>query len=377
MTLIARVELDHINAYLGDLLLSKDGDASTPVDIPAADNINALLPEHCTRAISGLHQKISLLSDRLTVAWAGSYIQARAMMRDLLQLEAEGKLGLDQIQNHILSVPESERNDLSLLVSVCTPDKSGGSGVYVENIEYNAIHLRREGERHVVAGSGSDAFLNLLPQITDQLEKFPAESDDAFIQIEAASLAMAAEFIGHEMLIGTNLLDWWGGGFEVAVLRDQKFTKLGNILHTFWRVEKSEERCSLWLKPTFIKYDYFNEALIIQKLHCAVSAPQKVKLISHDYRVFTPVFKQRSDYDFTSFPLPSLTYDHLCCYVMIEQPQNEYSSCVSTYYNQQPFKVEMASEGLSLSFQGMLLNDLEKSVSSNLGAPTTFLGLRG
>ena len=67
------------------------------------------------------------------------------------------------------------------------------------------------------------------------------------------------------MLTGQNLAEWWGGGIEIAVLREAKFVKLGNVLDTIWIVEYSD-KARLWLRPIFLKYDYFHDVLVIQSL---------------------------------------------------------------------------------------------------------------
>ena len=104
MTLIARSVFNGVPSYFGDLLLSREHNGEHfQMDIPALRNINNQLPDNADRQISGMAQKLNRLSDRLFVSWAGSYIQARAMLRDLKELEeATDNLTRDQIMEMIM-----------------------------------------------------------------------------------------------------------------------------------------------------------------------------------------------------------------------------------------------------------------------------------
>ena len=97
MTLIARARIGSVPVYWGDLLLSMKGDNARPVNIPAADNVNALLPTKRSRSISGTTQKLNIISDRLIIAWAGNHIHARATIREIADLERAGKLCRENI----------------------------------------------------------------------------------------------------------------------------------------------------------------------------------------------------------------------------------------------------------------------------------------
>lgn len=373
MTLIARMTFSDTPAYLGDLLLSRAGEHLDKVDIPAADDINSLLPAERTRSISGLRQKLNILSDRLIVAWCGSSLQARVAMREMLEMEEKGTLSHDNLIAYIDNANPKDVDDLSLLATICTPDGNGQGGLHFEHFDFNFTQMNNETEDHSVSGTGSDTFLEILPQATNGLKKTARETNEAFIQLESLALGIANQFIGREILTGQNLLHWWGGGIEVATLRDAKFQKTGNVLHTFWIVDPDHN--SLFLKPTFLKYDYFNDALVIQKFDCRPSNG-KIAVKAHDYRIYTPLLKGPNVYNFAEFPLPPLTYDHLCCHLQSRKSDGEFDSVNFCFYNQQPFLLTPMRDRLAFSFERSFLLDMEATSSKLADKYCRFVGLK-
>ncbi len=185
MTLIARMSFEDIPSYLGDLLLSREGKHTQIVDIPAARNINSLLPTSATRSIIALRQKVNILSDELIVAWAGSYSQARVAMRDMLQMQQNGRLNNQSFEEYINAADPRDINDLSLLATKCTPSNNGQHGVTFEHIDFNFNEMKKNGEAHATCGSGTDTFFNIIPQVTKSLRRVKRGSSKAFTQVEA------------------------------------------------------------------------------------------------------------------------------------------------------------------------------------------------
>lgn len=356
MTLIARARFGSVPIYFGDLLLSKEGDNARPVNIPAADDINALLSASRSRSVSGICQKLNMISDRLIVAWAGNFVHARAAIREIADLERAGELCRGNIRVVLDRIPLSEKNDISLVGSVCSPE-SGSDRVLIEHFNYRANKHTDTEQEIVISGSGEGAFMEILPQTISQ-EPPPIDEHKRFFWAENIGLVMAAELIGHEITIGSNLLDWWGGGIEVATYENGKFVKHGNVLHTFWHQNLSKSNDGIHLDPKFIKYDYFHDALVIQKFECDFTGEGKVSVTAHDYRVYTPLLKSRHDYEFASFPWYDLGYQTLHCYVIVDGDQTGPWSFVKTFRGSCPFEVALEDEGLRISFEDKFIREL-------------------
>lgn len=111
-----------------------------------------------------------------------------------------------------------------------------------------------------------------------------------------------------------------GGGIEIASFRDGGIMKIGNILHTFWRAAPADGQYNLRLIPNFIKYDYFHDALLVQKYAGRISAAQTFQLDTQAIDVVLPPLRSSDEYDFAAIPPPDLSYDHLAVYVFVELP---------------------------------------------------------
>src|SRR5690606_12130853 len=112
MTLIASYQSGNEIVMIGDLILSSQKQSSD-AELPSrfAGGLALENPHIC-----GLTQKITILSDRLVAAWAGSYIVARSILKSLQSESAKLKTGkdiLDAIATFELS--EAELNSVSFI----------------------------------------------------------------------------------------------------------------------------------------------------------------------------------------------------------------------------------------------------------------------
>src|SRR5262249_5218892 len=129
MTMIARIIRDRVPIYLGDLLLSGEGNGNRDLDIPAIAKINARLPGGTSRSVIGLTQKLNLISDRLVVAWAGNVLQARLLIREISEAVAGGASTWQEVGHVLQQTPESDRNDVSLIGSILVPSQGPKLGL--------------------------------------------------------------------------------------------------------------------------------------------------------------------------------------------------------------------------------------------------------
>ena len=381
MTLIARSNFKGVSFYLGDLLLSSEVKSGDAIDIPAANDINKLLPESSSRHVSGMVQKLNVLSDRLIVAWAGSYIQALSMIRELSELDRSvTNLRRANIKKLIMSVPENDRDELSLIGSVCVSNHKQEGDLYIEHFSYQTTKCTRPGEVIHVAGSGAKNIIDLIPRIVDGRPP-PSSLDEGLYEwVKQTALGVLGQLVGQEMLLGQNILDWWGGAFEIATIEDQTFKKVENTLFTFWRLlpDESGKFMDLRLIPKFLKYDYFSDVLIIQILDCEITDDEKLKIKSHDCRLYTPIHRtSKWEYDFSKLTLPALQHTTLCCFTLFDNKGN--IECGSRIYHGaaggMPFRVEILEEGLALSFQNQLIYALEADAQQAAGTPVKFTHL--
>jgi hypothetical protein len=382
MTLIARINFRGVPLYIGDLLISRKGKTAEKVDIPASTDINAKLPADAARSVTGLQQKINIIDDRLIISWAGSLLQARALIRDIRAAVEQGASSFEDIGEVVENVPMTDRNELSLIGTILTPDVEQPGGIHLSHFNYCADRLVLDDVVVRAAGTGADDLFELLPQMvaSNPPPNCDRESEQFFRWIAGQGYMLAASFIGYETSTGQNLLDWWGGAFEVATLTGGKFQKISNVLHTIWRaVRVDQKKYEIQLSPKFIKYDYFNDALVAQTMNVSFNQLNgKAITEDHSFRIYTSLLKSRSDYDFSKFKFPTFSHSTLCCYVLLEPQDTNLGNFVRIYHNSggnTPFRLKARSNDIQFSFRGDLLKDLETAVSTATGLPATFCSI--
>jgi hypothetical protein len=208
------------------------------------------------------------------------------------------------------------------------------------------------------------------------------EDNENLLWAVRQGLALAAPLVGYEASTGNNILNWWGGAIEIAGVANRRFQKATNILHTIWRATRTDDnRYEIKLVPKFIKYDYFEDVLLVQTLD--LSDPPITgagDIIEHALRCYTPLLKNSRQYDFSKLVIPDFNHRTLCCYVSMTPKRSE-GDFVRIYHSGKgdtPFRVSPSVRSISgqpmalFSFQDRLKIDLEKAITSATGLSAHF-----
>jgi hypothetical protein len=326
MTLIARSEINGIPFYTADTLLSSAVEPDSmglvrgkhkTIAIPAATDINAFLTSDSKRTITGMVQKLNILSDRLIVAWAGSLVQARAMLRDLAALDKSSDVLTDELVREVIEgVPEHERNDLVLIGSISRKDPHGR--ILVSHFHYRAEMVSEVGEEHVVAGTGRPEFMEFLSDMRPTLsERLKCVGSGQFESVERLGFLAFGHFVGQDIVRGNNLRDWWGGAFEVATFREGSFRKLTeSTVILFFQLTESERQLLLEMIPILIKYDYVDDSLFIQQLRGEFSADTTLASMSYGLYLCTPLLGEVPPLTLVEDILLNFKHTTLCCFII-------------------------------------------------------------
>jgi hypothetical protein len=189
------------------------------------------------------------------------------MLSALRQLDHQGKLSLASFDDMLTNTPD--RNNLSLLGTIIEPKRLGAR---LYSFSYGATQRSVKGGMFRAAGSGEPAFRTFLPKLL-QLIPTPISDDDLYEWGDLFALNLASNFLGRELFTGKNLVDMWGGGFEVAAFQTNgSFAKLDEVLFIFFGVilsPKGDEGAIRFL-PLLIKNQYFEDALIVRITECEI-----------------------------------------------------------------------------------------------------------
>jgi hypothetical protein len=127
----------------------------------------------------------------------------------------------------------------------------------------------------------------------------------------------------EEYRTGRTIFNRWGGGFEAVTCSQLtgRFEKVGDILHTFWRMREHEDD-SLAFMPMFYKTTYWREALIVHSAQLDETSADTFQLISNDLILVPPLLRQIRDYDLREYGKADFSYRAICCHILIEKNDN-------------------------------------------------------
>ncbi len=194
--------------------------------IPTRNDVAELLP--AGSSVASVRRKVAVLHDQLAVAWAGSEIGARHVIRDLRAFARGSEPDRERLFTFLDGYPDLGRGVHCELVGWLVDDRGAIA------FHWDSKDVWAGGEEYVT-GSGAKDF-------TDSAGRRDFfYSDDASVtpheQVTHIALILAGYAVGREVLSGEPLRHRYGGGMEVAVFVDGRFAVITDIGFLFWRVE--------------------------------------------------------------------------------------------------------------------------------------------
>jgi len=208
MTLIASYQHNDEIVMVGDLMLSSEHNTQTPELLSRFD---AGLPTD-NPMLSGLTQKIVIVSDRIAVAWCGTHIVARNLIR-LIKDNGDRILVAEDCLKVIESsgLPEAELEGVSFIFYVMNcDDKNCNIGVQ----DYRTGQTENAPRQKVkYAGSGTYHFLETIGFNVSEIQGAAnSYQKNVIVWLTRASIAFFEELTDH-----TPHYMMYGGGFELLV----------------------------------------------------------------------------------------------------------------------------------------------------------------
>lgn len=261
MTLIAAFAHRNFPLLVGDLAVSNNESGRTAIHVPTTGRITSVFPEGSGYTIVGLRQKIAIISPNCAIAFAGSMLMAAHVTRELRKIGAQRPIAPPDIPGVVAEAMREMRVDP---VSVVGWLNLGGS---VGGFEGRASFI--ESERFgpiAAAGSGVDQLKKwLAPESRGPTREI--ETGDVKNDALRKAFSLVGVFLQTEVRTAETLLNYFGGGFEVAAFNGRGFSKVGDITFALWEVFESGDDLHFTPGPTCIlKQDYDGDLLLIQSL---------------------------------------------------------------------------------------------------------------
>ena len=258
MTVIGSFRLRGWPTLFGDLLLS--GFAVRDVSIPSFHLPNEATFFGCRPDVAGLRQKIVIISDRLCLAWAGSYVQGHALIKFLRENCSGSSLCWSDFRATLSIYPASELNDVTFFAFFWDGSDFGE----VDNVPGSSFELN-DLTRVRIVGTGSAAFWAVIEDISEHFSSgvLQGETDDRQRGVTLALTCVGYHF-GAQVFGGNGIEEGWGGGFEVAFFDGVQFRKADKVIYVFFQIDQAEDGALAvtLLQPFYYQY-YVDDQLRI------------------------------------------------------------------------------------------------------------------
>lgn len=272
MTLIAAFFIDEIPVLVGDVLISRisgEENSNQPAPtIPLAtvqDSYEVFEPGWGCE-ITGVCQKINIISENLVIAWAGVHAAANIVISELKRRSLVEKLNRNEIQTFFEMI-NSDINDWMASLEVAfigyVVDQEG---IHFFDYAFNGIeHTRIESPRYgSVTAYGTGA--SDLAEIILQSQRRVSEATDNLSAIDNAiieSLTICGFLFCYEMATSRTFYHFYGGAYEISIYIENRFDKLNDVTYLFWLLKDKGEENLVRLHPKGFKISYSDKVAFV------------------------------------------------------------------------------------------------------------------
>lgn len=259
MTAIACYIVEGVPAIMGDLLISGPEILNRKVSLPTIGAVENFFPEGSGWTITGSAQKVVIVSEECGLAWAGSQLAARIVLKELAQFEQGRRLTKELIDQFLKNIdPEVEQLGLSLVGCVVEDGVPHQFAYCADEPFYTDA-----GVKVVTAGSGSKHLASALRTRFRAGYNQDGRSAHAAERAFEAGIGIGGQLLRTERPSGWTLREYFGGGYEVAVFNGEHFTKDFSVTYILWDAKIPDRK---WLAhPTrVISYQYDGGILLLR-----------------------------------------------------------------------------------------------------------------
>ena len=360
MTVIAGLILNNVPALLGDVLITAPGPSDKKLATATSSNVNTFF-EHQYAHVPALRQKVNILSDKVMVAWAGSYLHARALLREMKE-ELDRGTRPEAVGDLLKLWPEEDKKELSV-IAVARGEERTTLSFYGPILDLQSSLFTRA----LLSGSGMEdvgALIRHLEKgevIIDELIPDPPK-------MALYALTIGSQAAGWEYVTQENLSNRWGGIVEVGMYRSGNTSKVDEVLYWFWEFDLPS--MTLRAHSTFVKQEYQSELLVTYTLS-SDNAPRIV--------VVPPLLSSYGDGATIKVAPPKLSYKWLCSCVVVRDGETMVDifstvELVQGNYAIQferkssiPLRGGWISSGIAATVSKNYICEIEKQVAQRLG----------
>jgi hypothetical protein len=340
MTLVAAVSLDTYPVVFGDLLISGPERPGSVPDIPLVGAVTSVFPVGSDWSILRLNQKVVLLGDNCVIAWAGNMVFARTVIAELQALASRAPLSMPILQTYLAELDPTMKDQVSFVGWV-------RDGELFHQFWYRAdIAQSPMFGRISAGGSAATDFAMLASQISGGSWNVPGRALAGLERAISSMLSATSLLLQAELSSENNLLQYFGGGYEIATFMGDKFAKVGDIAFVFWMANLTDGQVALSGPWFVLKQDYADDVLLLHVLRMRPGdVPTDPPMIEEDRHVVAPFGGTVDAEHANSICWPGMEATFTCHVVLVHSPKD------ITVFNRIDYSESRTPESISFSLE--------------------------
>ena len=340
MTLIAAAGIDTYPVVFGDLLISGPERPGSAPDISLAGAVTSVFPPGSDWAILRLSQKVVLLGDNCVIAWAGDVVFARTVTAGLRALASRATLSLPIVETYLAGLDPTMKDKVSFVGWVRDGDVFHQFWYRADTAE-GALFGRVSA-----GGSAATDFVMLASQISGGSWNALGRALAGLELAISSMLSATSLLLQSELSRENNLLQYFGGGYEIATFIGGRFAKVGDIAFVFWMANVTDGEVALSGPWLVLKQDYADDLLL---LHVLRMRPGNVStdppLIEEDRHVVAPFGSTVDAARANSIFWPGMEAKFTCHVVLVHSPND------ITVFNRIDYSESKTPKSISFSLE--------------------------
>jgi hypothetical protein len=340
MTLIAAAGLDTYPVVFGDLLIPGPERPGSAPDISLAGAVTSVFPPGSDWSILGLNQKVVLLGEHCAIAWAGDVVFACTVIAGLRALASRAPLSLPIVETYLAELDPTMKDQVSFVGWV-------GDGEVFHQFWYRADTAESALFGRVSAGgSAATDFVMLALQISGGSWNVPGQALAGLERAMSSMLSATSLLLRAELSSENNLLQYFGGGYEIATVIGDKFAKVGDIAFVFWMANVTDGEAVLSGPWLVLKQDYADDFLLLRVLRMRPgNVSTDPPLIEEDRHVVAPFGNTVAAALANSISWPGMEATFTCHVVLVHSPQD------ITVFNRIDYSESRTPKSISFSLE--------------------------
>jgi hypothetical protein len=344
MTIVAGLNINGYPVLIADLLISAEGNHAT--EIPTIKNMTEV--GYYGIVPVDLNQKIAIVSDNLMIAWAGSRIAAKTVIKEMLERNKSQMFTKDSLIKYLKTLGESiGQQDVRFLGFLIEEGR-----VYPFGFRYNIVRTEKLGDIGLL-GTGSEDLMEILKQVL-QNQTFTNIKENEFVGAIAFTLLLSGTLLMYEVATAQTLIQRYGGGYEIASVMNGRFQKLEDITYLFWSAWLEGKTVHINPFPyNVLKNVYFNDILVVLGIILEETAGDGCLVKKQTTDIIPPIYRNINRDEIKSLSFPSINSTWLCNYFYVKTPEGKFETFAKVDHRMDDSLIRFEEDGQEIKGIGV------------------------